>query len=500
MKKSLFIICALIALVSCSKIQETGHSNEFRINIRITRSDDFAATKATVKSNWADGDMIYLFFQDLDSSDKFLVLSYSGSTHHWTAQAQNELTISDLEYAETKELTAVFLPYGSGASIRMSGDQRIFTKGDEDLKYNGYFLLAEGVNYTVSEGELEADLVLTAPILSGGDKLVHFDVSGFTSGNAYELYQDHVKRLVVLGVDIDGEVITTVSDKGKAIRGYEDSTSGSKPILSFSGILDASVVGTPADYQFSINDASDRVLYTRDAGEKTVGSTLYAGLGDISSSAVWNAMEYVDLGLHDENGKRLMWARRNIGATAERGPGSYGLYFAFGSTRGYALLGEPYNYTGIEDDHDFYASRSMDYELDETSVPPRLKPEYDAAHVNLKGLWRMPVIDEFTTLLENTEGFGDYGERDVDLGTDEGGMPFISKINGAELFLPTAGSLCHGNDHEYTYMGSSATYWSATSGDHETGHTFVFMHRYVDDEREEDYYYGTPIRAVFSID
>ena len=75
---------------------------------------------------------------------------------------------------------------------------RIFTKGDEDLKYNGYFLTAEGVNYTVSEGELDAELNRTAPVLSGGDKLVHFDVSGFTSGHAYELYQDHVKRLVVL--------------------------------------------------------------------------------------------------------------------------------------------------------------------------------------------------------------------------------------------------------------------------------------------------------------
>ncbi|MBR3466304.1 MAG: hypothetical protein IKH15_03700, partial [Bacteroidales bacterium] len=77
-------------------------------------------------------------------------------------------------------------------------------------------------------------------------------LNGFTSGHTYELYQDHVKRLVVLGVDIDGEVLTTVSDKGKAIRGYDDCSSGSTPVLSFSGILDASVAGTAADYQFSI--------------------------------------------------------------------------------------------------------------------------------------------------------------------------------------------------------------------------------------------------------
>ncbi len=426
-------------------------------------------------------------------------LSYDISTHVWTPLPQNELAISDLENASEKKLTAVYLPYGSGASIRMSGDQRIFTNGGDDLKYGGYFLMEEDVDYTVSEGALDADLNLAAPVLSGDDKLVHFDVSGFIPGHEYELYQDHVKRLVVLGVDIDGEVITTVSDKGKAIRRYEDNTSGATPILSFSGILDESVTGTPADYQFSVNDVTGSVLYTRDAGEKTVGGNLYAGLGDITSPAVWNAMDYVDLGMHDEHGKRLMWARRNVGATAERGAGSYGLYFAFGSTKGYALLGEPYNYTGIENDHDFYEARSMDFELDESNMPPRLKPEYDAAHVNLKGLWRMPVIDEFVSLLENTDGFGEDGKRDVDVGTDEGGMPFISKINGAELFLPTAGSLRHGNSREFTYMGTSGTYWSATSDEDETGYVFIFTHRYVN-QREEDYYWGTPIRAVFSID
>ena len=58
----------------------------------------------------------------------------------------------------------------------------------------------------------------------------------------------------------------------------------------------------------------------------------------------------------------------------------------------------------------------------------------------------------------------------------------------------------HGNDHEYSYMGYSGTYWSATSGDdYESGYTFIFSHRYYN-EHEEDYYWGAPIRAVFSID
>ena len=61
-------------------------------------------------------------------------------------------------------------------------------------------------------------------------------------------------------------------------------------------------------------------------------------------------------------------------------------------------------------------------------------------------------------------------------------------------------ALCYGNDHEYTYMGGSGTYWSATSGEHEMDYTFIFPDDSVNDTSMKDYYYGTPIRAVFSID
>ena len=497
MKEYLMILCALAALLSCSKIQETEHSNEIRVDIRVTRSDDFAASKATVKSKWADGDIIYLFFQGISS--KFLELSYDGSAPGWTAQAQGGLETSDLESASEKKMTAVFLPYGSGASIRVSSNKRIFTKEGEDLEYCGYFLMAEDVDYTISEGELNADLNLSAPVLSGNDKLVHFDVTGFTPGHDYELYQDYVKRLVFVGVSLEGEVITAIRDKGKAIRGYEDNTSGTTPILSFSGVLDASVVGTSTDYQFSVNDATCCVLYTRDAGEKTIDGTLYAGLGDISAPAVWNAMEYVDMGTRDEDGRRLMWARRNLGATAEKGDGSYGLYFAFGQTRGYTLYGTFGNYTGIEDDHDFYEAWDLSYEIDDSRWPLKLKPEYDAAHVILKGLWRMPDRDDFIGLVDNTIGAGEEGKWILDTETPESGMTFISKINGAELFFPAAPSLSNGNEHELSFAGQHGEYWSRTPNTESTAYALLFYEDYAHDYMGEGYW-GDQIRAVFAID
>lgn len=498
MKKILTILCAFAALLSCSKIQDTAQSPELRVNIRVTRSDDFAATKATVKSKWADGDMIYLFFSNLSS--KFLELKYDRKAHGWKALAQGGLEATDLAAATLGKMTAVFLPYGSGASIRLSGGKRIFTKGEEDLQYCGYFLMAEDVGYTVSDGELDADLNLTTPALSGNDKLVHFDVSGFTSGHQYELYQEHLKRLTFVGVSLDGKVVTTVQDKGKAIPGYEDNTSASTPILSFSGVLDGSVAGTATDFQFSVNDITDCVLYTRDAGEKTITGTLYAGLGDISAPAVWTAMEYVDMGTRDEDGKRVMWARRNIGATAEKGEGSYGLYFAFGQTRGYALLGTFGNYTGIEDDHDFYEAWDLSYEIEDT-WPEKLMPEYDAAHVNLKGLWHMPDISDFKDLVNNTIGAGEEGKRIMDTETPESGMTFISKINGAELFFPAANSLDSPEDtYRLSIIGSGGDYWSRTpSYAKTTAYALLFYEDYAHDYSGENYW-GNPIRAVFTID
>ena len=498
MKKILLILCAFATLLSCTKIQEPEHNNEIRVNVRVTRSDDFAATKATVKSKWANGDIIYLFFQNLATD--YIQLRYTRGSG-WSAQMTGGLTLPDLASRSLGKMTAVYLPYCNDASItvRVSGDKRVFMRGEENLEYCGYFLLAEDVSYTFTEEELEADVNLTAPVLSGNDQLVHFDVTGFTSGNKYELYQDHLKRLTFTGVSTSGKVTMTVKDKGKAIPGYEDKTSGKKPILSFSGVLDGSVAGTATDFQFSVNDITDCVLYTRDAGEKTITGTLYAGLGDISAPAVWTAMEYVDMGTRDEDGKRVMWARRNIGATAEKGEGSYGLYFAFGQTRGYALLGTFGNYTGIEDDHDFYEAWDLSYEI-EDGWPERLMPEYDAAHVNLKGLWHMPDISDFKDLVNNTIGAGEEGKRIMDTETPESGMTFISKINGAELFFPAANSLDNPTDtYRLSVIGSQGEYWSRTPEYPTTAYALLFYEDYAQDYMGENYW-GNPIRAVFTID
>ena len=294
MKKAFAILLALLAVVSCMQIdspeipddpdsgQEIKEVKEIKVSITVNRSDAFDAstcTKATVKDAWAQGDVIYIFFEGVEAP-KYMEMKFVGD-NVWAFSPKNGLISTDLR-TEGK-MTAVYLPYGSMAEVvATDGGGSQLTFGEK--KYNGVFFLQEGAAYTYND-VLEGALELKAPALPGSnDKYIHFDVSGFTSQHSYALYQDYVKPVIVAGVKANGTVDYSVGEKGDAVAGYFDATNG---IVSFSGFLDGSAVGKTLDYEFSINDESGSVLYTRDSQGKTVSGSLYIGIGDISDASTW---------------------------------------------------------------------------------------------------------------------------------------------------------------------------------------------------------------------
>ena len=149
----------------------------------------------------------------------------------------------------------------------------------------------------------------------------------------------------------------------------------------------------------------------------------------------YNGYEYVDLGLS------VKWATCNVGASS---PEQTGLYFAWGETVGYTAE-QVENWERSFDSSSYTAS----------AISTDLKPEQDAAHVNLGGNWRMPTKDEYQELLDNCNVVwtDDYN------GTGVAGMMFTSKINGKLVFFPAAG----GCTNSYVgYVGSDGYYWSAS--------------------------------------
>lgn len=467
MKKITTIILGALFLGACND-EKLGinSSNIFqetegiKVNLTIARSD-VTDTKATVKTAFADNDVVYIFFKGI-AAPKYLEMKYNSSESTWTATAKNELSASDLSNAADKRMTAVYLPYGSNATVVADEGAFKFQNGSGNpLNYKGYYLQAEQVAYTYEADVLSGSISLIACALDDNkDKLIHFDISGFTSGHSYKLYQDYVKPLAFTSVLADGSVSKSEGSLGEAVIGYEDGL-----MMSFSGILDASAVGKDVDYQFTIDDLTSSILYTRDAGTKMLSVSKYLGIGSIRDSEKWNATVYVvDLGLS------VNWATFNVGATT---PEEQGDFYAWGEIEpyyedGYALenpqahwkegKSEGYSWSSYKYcngsqntltkycDDDSYGYNGF------TDAKKVLEPEDDVVCVKWGGNWRMPTKEEWKELSDNCT----WTRKD-------GGYLVTSKKPGytdCSIFLP---SVCERRDKDILFMNTD--YWSSTRCD-----------------------------------
>lgn len=507
MKKITTIILSVLFLTACNEeklgintsdsFQET---EGIKVNLTIGRSD-VTDTKATVKTSFADNDVVYIFFKGI-SAPKYLEMKYNSSESTWTATAKNTLSASDLSGAADKRMTAIFLPYGSNATVVADGGAFKFENGSGNpLNYTGYFLQAEQVAYTYEADILSGSISLIACALDDNDdRYIHFDISGFTSGHSYKLYQDYVKPLVFKSVSTDGSITKTEGALGTALTGYEDGS-----MMSFSGILDASAVDQAVDYQFTIDDQTSSILYTRDAGTKTLSASKYIGIGAINDSEKWNALEYVvDLGLS------VKWAAINVGAFK---PEEYGDYFAWGVTEPYYEAGyaqespqahwkdgksSGYNWSNYKYCNGSY-NTIIKYNYNSrlgyngfTDTKTTLDPEDDAAHVNWGGSWHMPSKDDFTELLNNCTW-----TWTIQNGVN--GYLVTSNMFGytdRSIFLPAAG---YRSDTYYDAVGSYGKYWSSSlTEDEDAPHCACYLYFYSGYHHaiNENRYYGYSVRPV----
>lgn len=141
-----------------------------------------------------------------------------------------------------------------------------------------------------------------------------------------------------------------------------------------------------------------------------------------------NGHEYVDLGLPSGT----LWATCNVDAET---PESYGVYYAWGETEPKALYDwKSYKYGRFI--HERYelnkyctdSSFGLDGFVDHLTV---MEPDDDVARACWGERWRMPTIEEWGELSQNT-----IGEWTSQNGVD--GWLFTAS-NGNSLFLPAAG-------------------------------------------------------------
>lgn len=213
--------------------------------------------------------------------------------------------------------------------------------------------------------------------------------------------------------------------------------------------------------------------------------------------------EAIDLGVIVD-GKPLLFANMNIGATHEYDNGTF---FAWGETEGFSVVGTtqteaPGNTkTAFSSDWSDYKWGDVDNHPEQsiytTTGITTLQPEDDAATANWGTAWRMPTKAEWEALLAQTnrEGVTNYN------GTGANGLKFINKTDASKfIFVPVAGY--RWNSGWGSIVEGAGFYW--TSSLHTTNHQAFDIHMNKNTPDGAGYNYsgrcaGNLVRAVRNI-
>lgn len=221
--KVLLLMCAVMALVACSNddndsalspTTQTAEPTPFiKFNLTATHADDetTAQTRA-VKTGWEAGDAIFVFFSGA-AAPKHLKMIFDGTS--WTSAEYNGATQTagalGLKNGDTGTMRAVFLPFGSDATVAASGTSFTFS-----TTYYAYYLTAT-LDYTVADNEVSGSFNMMIP-----DDYVQFFVEdAAATDGGYTLGTDAVIPVGVASITADG-TITETSDKvaGNDMPGY----------------------------------------------------------------------------------------------------------------------------------------------------------------------------------------------------------------------------------------------------------------------------------------
>ena len=266
--KVLLLMCAVMALVACSNddndsalspTTQTAEPTPFiKFNLTATHADDetTAQTRA-VKADWEAGDAIFVFFSGA-AAPKHLKMTFDGTA--WTSAEYNGATQTagalGLKNGDTGTMRAVFLPFGSDATVAASGTSFTFS-----TTYYAYYLTAT-LDYTVADNEVSGAFAMTIP-----DNYVQFFVEdAAATDGAYTLGTDAVIPVGVASITADG-TITETSDKaaGDDMPGYAYSSG-----YLFSGKLTS--WGYGSNYYFAKTKNADNTRADYFVSGKTLAS------------------------------------------------------------------------------------------------------------------------------------------------------------------------------------------------------------------------------------
>ena len=400
-------------------------------------------------------------------------------------------------------MTAVYLPFGSDATISNDNGSYKFSK----ISYS-YYLTAQ-LPYTVTDGEVSGLFDMRIP---EGYVQFFIDETSAAASDVVELREPHMTPVKILSVGADGAVATEALAHGAPLPGYvydkENKADGENKGYLFSGILAEEARATATDYHFTFVKGSGSPYNSTFYSKAYQAKSFYRGESEgraikLPGISNWNQITGdmpIDLNV-DVNGRRLYWSFRNLGAEHEYDSGDY---FAFGETEPYyeslsPLVWKAGKSTGYSSDSYSTSSVSGRY----TSSASLLDSSDDAASVHLGGLWRMPTPTECEALTSSctlswVSQFR-YGGGPNDVAGP--GYRVISKVSSIYLFLPAAGCYYgtkNDNDLSYNQRYPVGIYWTSLPVDRGHAYDFFIKETSTGTSMNEERILGGMIRPVMN--
>ena len=446
MKKTILLIFVAIGLLSCAKESITT-KDDAPEGVPMSFNISVGETKAA-KTTWADGDIIYVFFNGLET--KYLILERDGDS--WTNSSGGE-TLLDKDFSGLGTLTLTAVHFPMTVNVSYADSKFSFTSGDKPV-YN-YYLSDAGKAYSVDGTTVNASIALEKPA-----NFVQLHIAGIQATVAnYTLGSAQIRPVACKSVDLDGTVIEEVLQAGARLSGFADSD----------GAVFAGRLNDPSATNYSFSLASNEKIYTLTRTSGLTSGTMYNF--PVLSDGRWSVQNpsalYVDLGLS------VKWAKWNVGAASETEPGEHLAWgelrpkekynnttYLFQAGSGFGLLLTKY-------------CRNTEYGKDGfTDALATLEKEDDAAYASWGGRFRMPTYDEWFELLSTRNNTTDYtwtwcdGESVKYNGSTTAGVKIVKKSNSATLFLPAAGlwgnMYVSGDPVDFYNTTHYGYYWSST--------------------------------------
>ena len=463
MKKIIIALIALIAAFSCAReeidLQPTAPDQEkdntpMSFNLSVNGMSGGAQTKVALKADWADGDVVYVFFDAIGT--KYVKKSFDGTewadTYPGGAFVASDFSASGP--AASRNMTAVWFPQGA-VDVTYAAGKFSFTIGGEKI-YSHY--MSVHAAYSISGTTVSGTLDMEKPA-----GFVQFFVPGIAAADApaYRLMESHLTPKACEYVALDGGVHESALADGYSLKGMAFTTDASVTGALFGGYL--SSAGATTSYKFSLVKEVSAALpaaegtYTL-AGFRNIAAGTSMTFPTIASGA-WGAMSpFVDLGFGD-----IQWATGNLKDDGTIvGPVAAGDYYQWGATDvcGSGKSGDECVYDNVE--------------------LPALR---DIASLRSSGAWHMPSKAQFDALSSNTQ------QSWVAVAA---GKLVTSKVNGISLFFKAAGEYCSGS---LGHVGEYGRYWSTTP---EGGGlaNYLLLSGFHFGINEDDRTWGMPVRPI----